>query len=168
MSDLTPVGRILGGCTHSANVLSRNEANGGIAFYCDDCRSWVNKQLGYEKHWFAKTDAALNGIDLENLPLVRRNIWRKCSGPCGKISFCEENHTAPRVFFGDSAEDFPKVWLCRECHEWWHRVLTPGLCTAYDAVFHAQQIIGYLGVDRAALLTRALIKLGTSKRAGVA
>lgn len=167
MSEMTPIGRVLGSCAHDGAVLSRNEANGGIGFWCDDCRSWVQKK-GHDRIWFAKDHPALRDINLDEIPKISRNIWRKCAGPCGKIAFCEENHTAPRKFFGETAEDFPKVWLCRECHNWWHRVLTPGLCTQYDPNFHAQQLINYLGLDRAAALTQALITLGRAKRAGVA
>lgn len=54
---------------------------------------------------------------------------------------------APRKFFGDDCEAWPTSYLCRSCHETWHAVVTPGLCTTYDPTAHAAQLIDVLGVD---------------------
>ena len=54
---------------------------------------------------------------------------------------------APRKFFGDDCEAWPTSYLCRPCHETWHAVVTPGLCTTYDPAAHAAQLIDVLGVE---------------------
>jgi len=49
----------------------------------------------------------------------------KCAR-CGKETHLEEHHWAPYKFFQD-ANNWPKSWLCRECHEEWHQVMTGDL-----------------------------------------
>jgi hypothetical protein len=155
-------------CDHAAAELSRNEANGGIGMWCPSCRAWVTVAVGYDRPWLPKDHPALAGIDLARLPDVGARIYRRCQGPCGQLAQCEEHHWAPRAFFGDECDQWPTAWLCRRCHERWHTRVTPGLCTAYDAVAHATQLLEYLRLDRGAELTRHLLALGKARRAGAA
>jgi hypothetical protein len=168
---LTPIGAVLGyldACDHAGAVLSRNEANGGVGMWCDGCRSWVTTQLGYDRMWLGKDHPALAAVDLAALPLVRARIWRKCQGPCASLTHCEYHHMAPQspAYFGpDEADRWPTAWLCRPCHERWHTIVTPGLCTPHDPERHARQLLDYLGTERAARLTRALTIEGRARRA---
>lgn len=171
MSEPTPVGAILGFldvCDHAGAELSRNEANGGIGMFCHACRSWVTKQVGYDRPWLGKEHPALRGVDLEALPAIGARIYRKCQGPCGQLAHCELHHLAPRAYVGAECNDWPTAWLCRPCHDRWHAAVTPGLCTAYDAARHATQILDTIGVDRAAVLTKHLITMGRARREGAA
>lgn len=160
------IASILGYCRHGSAYFAKNEANGGLGMWCEECRSWVTKERGYDRPWLGKDHPALSGIDLTRLPVIGRAIWRKCEGPCGRPGFCELHHVAPRKFFGDECEQWPVVWLCADCHQRWHTILTPGLCTAWDPAGHAVQLLEYLGVDRAATLTRQLILAGRARRSG--
>jgi hypothetical protein len=146
-------------------MLARNAA-GAVGYYCNDCRRWVSKEKGHPGQWIAKDHPELAGKDLRLLPAVGERIYRKCEGPWGITALCELHHTAPRKLFGDDCERWTVVYLCRACHERWHSIATPGLCTEHDAHAHAAQLIDVLGLDRAALLTRSLIRLGRSLRPG--
>lgn len=166
MSDLTPIARILGRCGHPGSYLARNVANNGVGAWCDECGRFVTKDL-HGIPWLGKEHPAVKDADLETIPKKGERYYRRCDGPCGRYAICDMHHLAPRKFFHD-ADDWPKAHLCDECHDRWHTLVTPGLCTAYDASTHAAQLIGYLGLDRAAALTRALIDQGRAKRAGAA
>jgi hypothetical protein len=164
----TPISRILGLCDHADAILSRNAGNNGIGMFCDSCRSWVTRQKGYDRMWLGKDNPALKAVDLEALPVVGVKAYRKCQGRCGELAQCELHHVAPRAFFGEECDEWPMVWLCVPCHHRWHTLVTPGLCTAWEAAVHAQQLMDYLGIDRAAHLTRALTDIGRARRAGAA
>jgi hypothetical protein len=171
MPELTPVAAVLGfrdACEHGDAELSRNEANGGIGMWCYACRSWVTRQKGYDRAWLGKDHPALRGIDLAALPTIGARVYRKCQGLCAQLAHCELHHLAPRAFFGDECDRWPTAWLCRPCHDRWHTLVTPGLCTSYEAEAHARMLIDYLGLDRAAHLTQMLTQIGRARRAGAA
>jgi len=64
------------------------------------------------------------------LPLVRQSLPtepERCP-VCGELALLEEHHVAPRVAFGDEADRWPTVWVCRRCHERWHERTGVGRC----------------------------------------
>lgn len=170
---LTPIGRTIVehfACEHSDAVLSRvPTANGEpdrITMWCRACKAHVAKSKGFPGIWIARSHPELVGVDVDALPVAYSLVeYRRCQGPCRKLTRCEFHHLAPRKFFGDEADEWPTAWLCQDCHDRWHTLVTPGLCTAYDAVVHARQLLDYLGTDRAARLTLALTKQGSARRA---
>lgn len=159
MADMTPVGRILGAeCQHPESFLAIQRENSGIMLWCDHCRRNVTKDV-HQKPYLAKTDAALDGIELDALPRIGERIYTRCE-TCRRYAECEAHHIAPRAFFGDEAEQWPKVRLCDTCHDRWHSIVTPGLCTTYDAGRHAKHLLTYLGLEKARQLTKMLIHFG--------
>lgn len=62
---------------------------------------------------------------IDKLPVVMPDASSRCVR-CGKRD-SELHHWAPRAFFGDACNNWPKDYLCRECHEEWHHKVTPGL-----------------------------------------
>jgi len=106
----------------------------------------------------------MDGKKITDLPIKPHAEYRVCE-KCHTFQMCEVHHIAPRAFFGDEADSWPTLCLCRKCHEAWHTVMTPGLCTPYDAAEHARLLFNYLGVDRARALYAALRDEGVSRRA---
>lgn len=144
------VTRILSGrareCRHSGAFLARNGALPQFGAWCDQCARWVTKELLWHPGlWLPSDHEKLAGLDLEAAP-IRPTAWFRHCERCDKWAVCEVHHMAPRKFFGEACESWPTVYLCRPCHEQWHTIVTPGLCTEYDPAAHAAQLLGYLGV----------------------
>jgi len=127
-----------------------------LGYFCEDCRRWVTKEKGYAGVWIALDHPDLSNIDVDALPFLDEFLrYRQCEW-CGEAGLCEVHHAAPQKFFGEDAELFPMVYLCRPCHERWHGVVTPGLCTRYDAPQHAHLLASYLSRDQIRALALAL------------
>lgn len=45
---------------------------------------------------------------------------------CGSTAGVENHHWAPRHLFND-ADEWPMSWLCRKCHQTWHKIVTPNM-----------------------------------------
>jgi hypothetical protein len=56
--------------------------------------------------------------------------YRSNNPPCARCGAIgtEEHHWAPKAFFED-AEEWPKSYLCKKCHDLWHLTLTIPLRT---------------------------------------
>ena len=161
---LTSVGQVLGYCDHGGAYLARNKKNGGVGMWCDQCQRWVTRESGFDRMWLGRDHPALVGKNVAALPEIGERLWQRCQGPCGELAHCELHHTAPRQFFGDDCDRWPLVWLCRPCHDRWHTLVTPGLCTTYDPAKHAQTLLDYLGMDKGRALTQALIQAWKARR----
>lgn len=147
-------------CDHAGAVLYRvRGVNGALrcfTMWCDGCKSHAAKAHGFPGIWIGKADPKLAHIDPESVPwLLQEQYWRQCEGPCGALALCECHHLAPHKFFTD-ADEWPTAWLCKACHDRWHTVLTPGLCTEYSAETHANLLRNYLGREKFSDLCRAL------------
>jgi hypothetical protein len=126
-------------CRHTEAYLARyvTSTDDRICYWCPACRHIVSKEKGFTGQWIALDHPELEEINTDHLPVVNCTVlWRRCEGPCQQITRTELHHTAPSALFGEAAEQWPAFHLCRSCHERWHRILTPGLCTAYDADQH--------------------------------
>jgi hypothetical protein len=164
-----PLGAILGyrdACDHGDAEAAIYQSNNGVGMWCPTCRTWVTNQK-FGKPFLSKEDLEKAGVDRALLRVIG-TVYRKCQGACGQLSYCDEHHVAPRAFFGDECDQWPKLWLCKACHHRWHSKVTPGLCTPHDPEQHARMLIDYLGLERASFLTRALTTLGKALRAGAA
>lgn len=166
-----PVGRLMREmvyCSHGDAVLSRVPQTSGkdrITLWCRDCRQNVAKQKGYPGMWIARDHADLVGKDLDALPIAYTSVeYRRCEGPCSKLDRCQLHHMAPRNYFGDDADSWPVAWLCESCHRVWHSLVTPGLCTAFDATRYAAFLLDTLGLDRSARLSMELNRQGKARR----
>jgi hypothetical protein len=61
------------------------------------------------------------GVEIDNLPIRFDNRTTNVACEvCGCVG-AELHHWAPKVVFGDEAEDWPKSYLCPEHHEYWAR-----------------------------------------------
>lgn len=64
--------------------------------------------------------------EIEQLPVIVPEFYNRCVR-CGSRD-CELHHWAPRAIFGkDEAEQWPKDYLCKACHDEWHHKVTPEL-----------------------------------------
>jgi len=48
---------------------------------------------------------------------------------CGSSKNIEMHHWAPRYLFGDESNIWPTSYLCKECHDIWHKKVTPKMST---------------------------------------
>lgn len=72
--------------------------------------------------------SAIVGLDEDRIPVISDHEAVPCER-CGSREGWERHHWAPIHLFED-AEEWPKSYLCRECHAKWHRVVTPRMNTA--------------------------------------
>jgi len=76
------------------------------------------------------------GVEPADVPALRDNRCDWCDSGCRlccqQCERCREykptdlHHFAPRALFEDS-DYWPVARLCRECHQYWHSVVTPNL-----------------------------------------
>jgi hypothetical protein len=67
-----------------------------------------------------------HGVDLSAVPVVVEAEAKRCAR-CGARG-AEEHHWAPQAKFGkEEADRWPKDFLCKACHDKWHRLVTPEL-----------------------------------------
>lgn len=105
----------------------------------------------------------MDGKQVSDLP-IKPHAWYRVCEKCHQFQLCEVHHVAPRALFGEQADEWPTLYLCRKCHEAWHSIVTPGLCTAHDAVAHARQLFDTLGTEKARALWSALRDEGQRRR----
>ncbi len=116
-------------CSHSESYLARSPDDSKIFYWCPSCKRNVSTAAGFPGTWIKKTDPRLKFVEFEDLPVVGEQINRLCQGPCKRITVCQVHHVAPRHLFGEAADDWPIVWLCKSCHAEWHRIVTPAMCS---------------------------------------
>lgn len=90
-----------------------------IWWRCNDCHANV---LG-SGYWVPAEYLEETGVDVATLEIVsdKRPTTPPCV-VCGKRG-TEHHHWAPRHLFGTEADLWPTAWLCRSCHQRWHRVV---------------------------------------------
>lgn len=67
----------------------------------------------------------LTEYEIESLPIRMNASTARCA-KCGSRK-CERHHWMPRAFVGSNCDDWPQDYLCKECHDEWHRIVTPQL-----------------------------------------
>lgn len=89
-------------------AISKNPANRGI---------WIPKE---------EVQRFLSPEEIEALPRIVESPSERCV-VCGDRN-TEYHHWAPRAMFPNGeAENWPKDWLCKKCHDRWHAIVTPQL-----------------------------------------
>lgn len=74
----------------------------------------------------ALVEEDLSPEEIDSLPLIVNVPCNRCV-KCGDRN-CELHHWAPRAIFGkDECEQWPQDYLCKACHDRWHRLVTPQL-----------------------------------------
>ena len=120
-------------CPHchifSQMEMHRRDGCNHRCWVCPSCnqivahKAIVNSDIG--GHWIPK--AFMPYVNTDDLPVYTPDGEQvpKCV-LCGQRG-AELHHFAPRSFFGDECEQWPKAYLCREHHMQWHDRVTPGL-----------------------------------------
>lgn len=72
-----------------------------------------------DKSWIPHKDVDMT--KLHEMPIWAGRPADSCP-ICGKIGLLESHHLAPQAKFADS-ELWPKIDVCVECHDRWHRVM---------------------------------------------
>ena len=128
------------------------------AFWCDRCRGVTQERYPVGGPWVSYERAmALSGVDPNTFLVVESEHRYNLCVHCRQTIPCEQHHIAPRKFFPDH-DAWPTLPLCPSCHREWHRVLTPGLSTAYDPDYHAAMLLSYLTTDNLRDLWKAVQK----------
>jgi hypothetical protein len=94
-----------------------------IGARCLDCEVWLPSGIaGRVGTWVPHehfTERAVNAM-----PWVDTGDREQPCSVCEKLAILESHHLAPRKRFGaDEAERWPKVDVCRPCHDRWHEVM---------------------------------------------
>jgi len=78
--------------------------------------------------WISKETISqrLTPDEIEALPVIMPGLYERCAR-CGNRG-TEKHHWAPQAMFKD-ADEWPQDYLCKSCHDHWHRVVTPQLTT---------------------------------------
>lgn len=103
---------------HTWKLGKRIVSNGSTQypFFCGQC--------GYITTHYAKK-AIAEKMTPPPLELTQAREMPECV-VCGKIG-AEYHHWAPRYIFGGDCENWPKSYLCVECHLKWHSLVTPDM-----------------------------------------
>ena len=107
-------------------ISSRVVANGveHFGWWCLECRWWTESKLG--GYWIPKDVLTANGVDLTVVRVAERLDEPRCA-KCGARG-AELHHWAPQaIFTTEEANRWPKDYLCKQCHDHWHRLVTPQL-----------------------------------------
>lgn len=109
-------------------VLHLNIAENGAESYTWVC-SKCNLRNPFGGDYFIAKEKVLphfTADQLAQLPVLMRPKEHRCAR-CGNRD-CELHHWAPRAIFGkDECEQWPKDYLCKACHDEWHKKATPEL-----------------------------------------
>lgn len=134
---LTPDEMLTGECTsdlfgHQWRLTATVSQRGVrmITATCKVCR----RGTAYIKHDVIRSRF---GTDPGQVPVDRDNRCGHCSGAgcaecCNRCARCREykptdrHHFAPNALFDDS-DLWPTADLCRECHQYWHSIVTPNM-----------------------------------------
>src|SRR5574340_592934 len=66
------------------------------------------------------------GINIDELPVIENYSSQEQCIVCGAVG-AELHHWAPKHLFGDTAEAYPKSYLCHHHHMLWHDLVTPDM-----------------------------------------
>ena len=95
-----------------------------IAAWCHRCQRNLQVRMpnGKTGLWAAKE--LFTSSELDAMPwLESRDAKQRCPICAGYFVALENHHLAPREFFGEECELWPKVAVCRGCHERWHALM---------------------------------------------
>lgn len=101
--------------------LHRQQFNNGSWHYiwvCQGCRHPMASKTG---GMFIPHELVMERLtveELNDLPLLMPDLFNRCV-VCGN-RHAELHHWGPKYLFGEEAEKWPKDYLCKGCHEFWH------------------------------------------------
>ena len=95
-----------------------------FGWWCLECHWWTPSKSG--GNWIPKENLVTYGVDLSLVRVAEVIKGERCAR-CGRRG-AELHHWAPRAMFEkEEAESWPKDYLCKACHDEWHRKVTPQL-----------------------------------------
>lgn len=100
-----------------------------FGWFCLTCKWWTEQKNG-AGFWISKEAIEGFGVSLDSIRVVEIHDQPRCA-KCGKRG-SQEHHWAPKHLFKD-ADDWPKDYLCEECHTKWHDVVTPNMKESHGA-----------------------------------
>lgn len=103
-------------------------ANGSENFLWVCARCNKRNPTGDNKFYIPKetVEAHLTQEQIHDLPVIMPTVYSRCVR-CGNRQ-AELHHWAPKGIFGDDeASQWPQDYLCKDCHDLWHRKVTPQL-----------------------------------------
>jgi hypothetical protein len=74
---------------------------------------------------YVKT-ATMEKIEAGKIDVSEFDHMKPCE-VCGRRGTSENHHWAPWYLFDAEAEKWPQSLLCRDCHQRWHRIVTPNM-----------------------------------------
>lgn len=113
-------------------------ARNGVRQYAIFCTNTMHRGSFMPKR-IAQSIAEPYGLTVEDIPVMRDNRAGCCDGSgcvncapspcehCGSTMRVELHHWAPYHLFDEDADNWPTAWLCRTCHQQWHRIVTPNM-----------------------------------------
>ena len=93
-----------------------------FGWWCLECKFWCNQLSGGV--WIEKEKLKEYGIDLTLAPIVDNQCLPRCA-KCGTRG-AEVHHWMPQSISSD-ADRWPMDYLCKFCHDEWHKIVTPSL-----------------------------------------
>lgn len=109
-------------------ILVRNITTSGVSqvyWQCQVCKKSTTKPMQYIHH----KRVEMYGLDVNQIPVIED--YSKDGPPCD-VRGCENrgtevHHVAPRHLFGDNADSWPTINLCKLHHDEWHKKVTPNM-----------------------------------------
>lgn len=100
--------------------ISQHSGHRIVVETCEDCGEKIGGAVGTRR-------LATLGLNRNNLPCANSGVeTHEVCARCGSDDSVELHHWAPRHLF-DDADNWPFDYLCRACHQKWHRVVTPSM-----------------------------------------
>jgi hypothetical protein len=140
-------------CSHGGALPARENFGQGFRYFiwCERCQKNVTKVTGAGPGDYLHWESLIKirpGLVEAAVPLRETSMPRYCEGPCKQFCRCQQHHVLPKGLLAPGAksfaDDWPLFWLCKECHDFWHNVVTPGLETPYHAEEHVIGLSQYL------------------------
>lgn len=102
-------------CGKAATLVKMRISSGFVfSHWCDACSSYAVRTRPF-------VSIKGTGINPESVREIGPRRPDKPCSVCGTVAQLERHHLAPYSRFGDAADDWPVVEVCRACHEDWHR-----------------------------------------------
>jgi len=101
--------------------LVRKVGQNGTSFPYWQCQNGHNIRW-QGKDWLPRSYIDKLALTYDDLPVETDYRSIPCA-VCGELG-TELHHTAPRAIFGEDAEYYPQVYLCKSHHDYWHATIT--------------------------------------------